>query len=166
MVQLKEWDNLAIKDLLATVKNQQNDTGRLHLCWNTKNATLPSLTNTDTYTGMHKDLKQATPSCQTGMSPRKGTWRGTTKATSVLSATFSLKCKAHLFFPFYFFYFWPFTVVNLCFCKRFYLFEKEQEKTQVAAGGRGEKQIPSEWGAQCEIFPRTLRLWPELKADA
>lgn len=36
MEQLKELDNLLIKDISATVKNQQNDTGRLHLCLKTK----------------------------------------------------------------------------------------------------------------------------------
>lgn len=165
MGQLKEWDNLAIKDLLATVKNQQNDTGRLHLCGNTKNATLPSLTNIDTYTGRHKGLKQATPSCQTGVSPRKGTWRGTIKATSVLSATFSLKCKALSFFSHFIFghlQLWIYVFVR----DFIYLRKNKRKHKWQREGGERSRSPPSGEPNVRSIPGPQLRLWPELKADA
>lgn len=101
MEELKEWDNLVIKNLSATIKNQQNDRGRLHLCLKTKNTTLPSSTNVDTQTYMHKGLRQPTPTCWLGSPLEKGLGGGSqkcsSKATSVLSVTFSFYNKNVVF---------------------------------------------------------------------
>jgi len=50
----------------------------------------------------------------------------------------------------------------------FYLIiqERKRECAQAREGERGRSRPPAEQGARCGLHPRTLRSWPEPKANA
>lgn len=54
----------------------------------------------------------------------------------------------------------------ILFFKVVFEMERERERERTRRTGRGRNRLPIEQGARLGLNPRTLRSWPQLKADA